>query len=296
MPDLRLITWNSSGESGNRGQTLVNFTARQNRNVRANVPPVQVVAIQEAAVQQGTIGQALANSAPFSNEFVQPQGFCREHDATQTLRVTPSRSYRLSWMTNNALPGLNLAVPPGGAGPQLVNLSPNHDNGVDRYIQRLSRNMRVRHDLRVAAANIRWPVYLHLTYGAVNGLPRHVHLFTWHAPLLANWHGANAVHAPFPGGVAQALPEAFEFFQRSDFFTRIMQGLAAQDVVIIAGDLNVLPQGMQLPFMFPQFDGVSDELEHILAYSPSGNVRVGHEHALITPYPPHTILAAAVHW
>ncbi len=285
MVDLRVMTWNSGGEADGRGATLVNSV--QQTNLHFGGVPVQLVTIQEANVGGGSIQAALGNGPPF-NTFVQPQGFCREHllPPAQPYRVGLSKAYRVSWLVNDPLMGNNLG--PGAAGPGLVNLDPMVDAGVNAYIINLNLVGHPNAAVRQAAGNMRWPVYQMLTYQG-----RVVHFFTWHAPLRNNWLGADILPVALQG---PALPIAFEFLQNSTFYTQIIANLNLNDAVVIAGDLNLSFNDIQNPLFFPNYTGVTENLTHILSFSPNGNTAVNQNLAHVTPFPPHTILTARIQW
>lgn len=287
MPDLRILTWNSSGEADGRGAALANVTNHINGGAAGTVP-VQVVAIQEAQVSNGgSIQATLAGTAPFSTSFGQPQGFSREHLPTQTQPVTPSRAYRLSYMATNAVLANNLVAV--GA-PTLVNLSPTADAGVNAYITGLHAPFQQDRAIRLAAANLRYPLYQAYTYAGGT-----VHFFTWHVDHAANWR--NAIFLNYTNYQGPAYFEAFVFFQNSTFYANMMTNLGPNDVVIIGGDLNMTPQDAQQPGIFNNFVGVSNNLDHILAFSLSANLAVNQGvHYAFPNFGPHDILSARVQW
>jgi hypothetical protein len=291
MPDLRIITWNSGGEADGRGAALTAFANAINalfyNPAVAGSVPVQIVTTQEAYVGGGgAIAVALA-AAPFNN-FINPHGHVREHlapGAGQPFRVGVSKAYRLAWMNTDPTAALNLG--PAAAAPVLVNLDPAVDAGVAAWIAGFGMPAAQANAVSRAAANMRWPVYQALTYAGNN-----VHLFTWHVELRANWLGAN-----FLGPIVnQGLPEAFMFFQNSTFYTALIAGLGANDLVIIAGDLNATAAEMTNPNFFPNFVGITDNLTHILAFSPNGVMNLVEHQAQVTPYPPHCIVTARINW
>ncbi|HEU4455426.1 MAG TPA: hypothetical protein VFR81_20355 [Longimicrobium sp.] len=291
MPNLRVITWNSGGEADGRGATLTAFAnavnaAYYNPAVAGSVP-VQVVVTQESSVGGGgSIAAALA-IAPF-NQFA--TGHYREHvppGAGQPHRVGMSKAYRLGWMNAHPTVALNL-VPAGGApAHHLINLDPAHDAGVAAWINGLPLSPGIRTMVRDAAANMRWPVYQAFAYAGTS-----VHVITWHVELRANWLGAN-VHGPM---VAQGLPEAFLFLQNSTFYLNLIATLGANDLIVIAGDLNATGAEMGNALFFNAYAGVFDNLTHILAFSPNGAMNFLEHQAHVTPYPPHCIVTARVSW
>lgn len=294
MPDIRIITWNSSGEADGRGATLTASATAINgaffNPAVAGSVPVQIVTTQEANAGGGSISAALAaGGGPFAN-FINPHGFIREHvppGAGQPLRVGVSKAYRLAWMNTHPTAALNIGPAAAVAAPALVNLDPAVDAGVNAWIAGLGLSPAIALAVTQAAANMRWPVHQALTYAGVN-----VHLITWHVELRANWLGAN-IYGPI---VNQGLPEAFMFFQNSTFYAAMMAGLGANDLVIIAGDLNATAAEINNPLFFNNFVGITDNLTHILAYSPNGLMNLVEHQAQVTPFPPHCLVTARIHW
>ena len=89
---------------------------------------------------------------------------------------------------------------------------------------------------------------------------------------------------------------AFQFFQASDTFAGDVVGLTANDVIVIAGDLNITGADIANPTIFPNFVGASNNLSHILGFSPSANLAVVQLMHTVTPFPPHAIVSAEVQW
>lgn len=286
MPSLRVLAWNSNGGAAPRGAQLV--AAANTLSVMYPAHPLQLCVCQETAVGPDSIFAAFTGSAPFSVSFVQPPRYNREHlpPPAQPFRIMPSRAYRMTYM-NGGPAALNLI---GVGGFNLVNLDPAVDAGVAGWIAAQGLAPGPLAAVNQCAANIRWPVYQQLTYGA--GI---VHFFTWHAPLMANWLGANFSGLVLPGG---GLWEAFQFFQHSTFYTGIVAGLGVNDAIIIAGDFNTTAAGLVAPFpnMFPNYDGYSHNLSHILAYSPSIALDVDEGHNTPSPYSPHDLISARAIW
>lgn len=287
MPDLRVLTWNSSGEADGRGTELVNRTNDINLAYPHPAVPVQLVAIQEAAGGAGgSIATALAGTAPFNPQFVQPHYLVPEHITNaQPGRVGHSANYRLAHMANHPTGALNLTLV---AGPALVNLDPAADTGVDAYITGRRFNRLVDQDVRRAAANMRFPVYQRFNYAGGT-----VHFFTWHVEHRRHWGGATFLNTNFQG---PALVESLFLFQRSQFYTNLVNGLTVNDVIIIAGDLNISGRDVQRRGIFDNYEGATNNLDHVLAYSPSANLRVHDGVHYTTNYPPHNIVSARVHW
>jgi hypothetical protein len=285
MPNLRVVTWNSGGGAGGRGAALSAGVTAFN----ATAPAVALVANQEARVTPGgTVYPVLTSgAAPFVG-FVNPPDHPRELGPGQPYAVGVNRSYLVSWNAGT------LAVP-GAVAAARISLRPiiAPANGVETYITGLGLGPAPRAALRLAATNIRPPVRKVFTMGGGN-----VFFYTWHAELQANWLGATWATVglganPFAG---PGMYPAFQFFQNCDTFTNDMGALTAADVIVIAGDLNVTAADVGHGTMFPLFAAVSNNLSHILAYSPSANLAVVQGMHTVTPFPPHAIVSAEVQW
>lgn len=294
MPSLRVVTWNSGGEAGGRGATL----AADVTTFNATAPAVDLVATQEAKVGMvppGSIYAVLnAAAAPFVG-FSAPPNHPRERNpATQPYGVGVNRSYLVSW---KAMTGGGAWLNSLGAAA-LVPLRPvlAPANGVETYIANLGLGPAPRAALRLAAANIRPPVRKRFTFPGAGG--GNVFFYTWHAELQANWLNATWATVglganPFTG---PGMYPAFQFFQACDTFTADMAAVTVNDILVIAGDLNIHAGDLAQGAMFPLFQGVSNNLSHILAYSLSGNLQVVQAMHTVTPYPPHAIVSAEVQW
>ena len=285
MPDLRVLTWNSNGGAVPRGAEIVAATNALTALYPAH--PLQICVCQETAVGADSIQVNFGGTPPFLPDFIQPSVSCREHlpPPAQPYRVGVSRNYRMSYMTANAAAALNLV---GVGGFNLVDLNPAVDPGVAAWIGMQGLGAVVLNDVTQCAANMRWPVYQQLNYAGGT-----VHFFTWHAPLQNNWLNANFSGNVLPGG---ALWESFQFFQHSNFYTNIIAGLGGGDVVIIAGDLNTTNAGLGFPNMFNNYIGFSNNLTHMLTYSPSPNLAIDQGHNTPSPNSPHDLVSARVRW
>lgn len=286
MPSLRILSWNSNGGAAPRGAEIVN--AANNLAGMYPAQPMQLCVCQEAAVGPDSILAAFTATPPFPASYIQPPLSCREHllPPAQPYRVGISRNYRMSYMTGGPAP-LNLVA--GGAFT-LVNLDPAIDAGVAAWIAAQGLAPVIAANVNQCAANMRWPVYQQFNYagGTVN-------FFTWHAPLAANWLGANFSGNVLPGG---GLWEAFQFFQNSAFYTGILGGLGVNDAIVVAGDLNTTAAGLApaVPNMFPNYTGYSDSLSHIMVFSPSPALLVAEGHNSLSPSSPHNLISARVIW
>lgn len=286
MPSLRVLSWNSNGGAVPRGAEVL--AATNALTVLYPAHPLQLCVCQETAVAPDSIEATFIGNPPFSASFVQPPLSCREHlpPPAQPFRVAPSRNYRSSYMDTGPAP-LNLAAA-GGLG--LVNLDPAVDAGVAAWINAQGLAPRILADVTQCAANMRWPIYQQFAYAGGT-----VHFFSWHAPLRANWLGANFSGIALPGG---GLWEAFQFFQHSTFYQNIINGLTPADSIVIAGDFNTTDAGLtpHYPNMFPGYDGFSHNLSHILVSSPSIALDINEGHNTPSASSPHDLISARVVW
>jgi len=279
MAELRVLSWNSTGEAWPRGTVLAQ--AVNHLQVGNGAPPLQLLAIQEARTTNvGTIHAALAN-APFT-DFVHPEEMIRERP-----QAPQGRAYRVSWREQDPNLGYNLAQP-FNTQIQWVPLDPVIDNGVNNYINAQIPHFAQRATVKMIAASIRWPIYQHFTCAGCD-----VHFFTWHAPLLGPWISAHFTGAHLQG---PALPEAFLFFQHSDFYQNIRNQLRSNSVIVIVGDLNMTRTDIQWAAFFPNFAGFSNNLSHIIAYSPGGFMVDQGVSYPTQPLSPHDIISARISW
>lgn len=292
MPSVRVVSWNSGGEDNGRGAQLIQDVTA----INATAPQVELVAIQEAQVDinppkgPGEIYEALGNSVNGPFAAWNTPDLVRELSPLQTQGGSNNKAYLIGWnpaRLTSAAPAALISLAPAPGPPP---------NGVEACIQGLAPGNRfVREELRVIARNIRAPVRKHftLTIGAVT---HNIFFYTWHVPLKQNWRGAEMRGLNAFGAKAPGLYVAFLFFQSSKAFTDDYNNLAATDVLIIAGDLNIYAADLGLTTIFPKFEAISDNLSHILAYSKSGALLVTQDVGYVTPFPPHVILSAEVQW
>lgn len=295
MPSVRVVSWNSGGEAGGRGATLaLTVTA-----INGTPPPVDLVAIQEARVNivpPGSIYATLSGGAPPFAGFSVPPDHPRELGPGQPFAVGVNRSYLVSWQ-----PGTLMAPHLVSGGPAArVNLAPvlmPMPNGVETYIAGLGLGLGPTAALRQAAANIRPPVRKTFTL-TVGGIAHNVIFYTWHAELQANWLAATWATVGLGGNpfAGPGMYPAFQFFQACDTYTADLAGLTANDILIIAGDLNITAADVGNPTIFPAFIGASSNLSHILVHSPSGALALAQTANYGTPFPPHAILTAEAQW
>ncbi|MGH8447265.1 MAG: hypothetical protein ACREVL_18515 [Solimonas sp.] len=300
MPSVRIVSWNSGGEAAGRQNQLVTAVNFFN----ATAPPVDLVTIQEAAVRPGGVIRARLGGGvvPFNN--FAPPDHVREQTAAQTFQVARSKAYLIAWA--QAGPG---ALVPGPAA-QLVSLAPVQvpaPNGVAQYIAGLSMNgmplsPRINANLLEAAGNIRAPVRKTFTV-TVAGVLHTLYFYTWHGNLQSQWGNATYLQLgltqnPFTVG-SEGMYPAFMFLQQCNRYQADLAAVNANqsDVLIVAGDLNISVPDVtrSAALVFPGFDGASDNLSHILAFSKSPNLVIAQDDNFGAP-PGHNILTAEVQW
>lgn len=238
MPNLNVITWNSTGETAQGAadlQAVIVYMASQ------GVPP-DVVVVQEAnAAPGGAIYQMLAG---LGNAYNQPPAHAVEGGGPG------GRGYLLT-----------TRVPIAGQGTFA-----RYDLGTDAVLAawiQASLSLPARGLAANELAAMRMPAFAALSIGNVS-----VPFLTWHVPLgpgaVLGWRlsrGAN--------------PDAFLFLQNSNVY-QVLTGPGNNNLGMIAGDLNVpvnelnQPTGdPRLPRLLPDWVGVSDDLDHILGHPQS---------------------------
>lgn len=298
MPSFRLATWNSGGEAGGRGAQLAAAVNATN----LTPPLVRLVLNQEAKVAVAPVGsiraQLTGGAAPFAN-FVVPPDHPRELGPGQPFAVGVNRAYTVAWdpvgagALVSAGPAARIALAPVPAPAA---------NAIETYITGLGLGPAAANQLRQAARNIRAPVRKVFTL-TTPGAPPVVHtiyVYTWHAELQANWLGATWATVglganPFVG---PGMYPAFQFFQRAAQYQADLAAVTANDVIVIAGDLNITGADLNnnAATIFPNYVATSNNLSHVLAYSPSGALNIAQAWHFVTPYPPHSIITAEVQW
>jgi hypothetical protein len=292
MPSIRLATWNSGGEAHGRDAELVNAVNLAN----ATAPAVELVAIQEARLAwlpPGRIRAILSGgAAPFAT-FAVPPDHVGELGPGQNLAVGKKKAFLVAWDT--AGPNALAPVAPA-ARISLAPVALPAPNGVEAYIDGLPYGNKQKAELRLAARNMRPPVRKEFALAAGGRL----YFYTWHAELQANWGNASypsiALAAnPFAG---PGMYFAFEFFQNSDPFRADLAAVTNQDLILIAGDFNVTGADLNhnAAALFPHFEAVSDNLSHVMAYSPSHALALAQPWHHVTPYAPHCIITTEVQW
>ncbi|WP_438018265.1 hypothetical protein WMF18_03925 [Sorangium sp. So ce315] len=239
MPDLNVMTWNSTGETAQGATDLQNVI----NHMIANGWQPDVIVIQEAnAAAGGVIYQMLAG---LGGAYNQPP-------AHATEGVPGGRGYLL--LTSIAVAGQGT----------FATADLRNDTVLQHWISsNLSRPAQ-----QTACAELqtmRMPATATLAFDG-----RTLHFLTWHAP---RGPGQVLTGATLRGG---ANPDGYLFLQNSDIYQPLIAP-GANDIGLIAGDLNVTVAGLNqntgipdLPYILPGFVGVSDNLDHILGHPNPG--------------------------
>lgn len=239
MPNLNVITWNSTGETQQGAADLLNVITYLTLN--GWLP--NVIVIQEAnAAPGGAIYQMLAG---LGGAYNQPP-------AHTTEGVPGGRGYIL--LTSAAVAGQGTF-----AQGDLAN-----DPALQLWLT-ANLSLQGRQIAYGELQTMRMPATATLGFGG-----RMIPFLTWHAP---RGPGQVLTGATLPGG---ANPDAFLFLQNSSIYLPLVApGL--NNIGLIAGDLNVTTVGLNqntgipaLPFILPGFVGVSDNLDHILGHPNAG--------------------------
>lgn len=257
MPQIRVVTWNSTGEDANKAAHLANVVNQENAAAVGPPPsaPVTLVVIQEGAVANGALYAALNDGAPF-NTFVHPP---------ETSREGPQGGYRmkrylLGWETAGAFA---VTAPPVAAALQRINLST--DPGIVNYINNHVGSTKRQGYLTALKSLVRPPVWRQFTVGG-----RTVTFVSWHAPL------GSGLPSYFPdhlfGSWSQGYRDAFVLWENSNWYATHIHAMAAGDIAILAGDMNAY--SFEINRVLNGWIGVNHNLTHILAYTPAGNSTV----------------------
>ncbi|WP_437781699.1 hypothetical protein [Sorangium sp. So ce1097] len=239
MPNLHVLTWNSTGETPQGAADLQNVI----NHVTVNGWQPDVIVIQEAnAAAGGVIYQMLAG---LGGAYNQPPVHAMEG-------VPGGRGYLL--LTSVAV---------GGQGTFATAVLDN-DPVLRSWI---SSNLSLpgRQTAYAELQTMRMPATATLAFGG-----RMLPFLTWHAP---RGPGQVLTGATLPGG---ANPDGYLFLQNSGIYQPLIAP-GVNNIGLIAGDLNVTVAGLNqntgipaLPYILPGFVGVSDNLDHILGHPNPG--------------------------
>lgn len=274
MPNLNVMTWNSTGENAAKALFLRNLIVA-NPAVAGWMP--DVIVIQEAqAAPGGAIWNMLVNLGTAGN----PQFHANYAGQAPQFVGIPGEGYIMMVSVNVAiavaLAPVNLPADPGviaaiGAFPGATAAA-----------------------LTAAVAAYRDPVRAQLTFAG-----RTIEFMTWHAEL-----GPGL--APLLGVSAAVNYAAYFFLQRSNYYTNTLSqpGGANANLGLIAADLNVTaadlaaPTGLAaVPNLLPNWTAVGNNLDHIVARRQNGPAGIAFANAGHHGSPSvHDVMVATVHW
>jgi hypothetical protein len=266
MPDLRIVTWNSTGESAAKAGELLAEINYLNATYPAT--PVMVVLNQEAQNAAGGAIYAMLNIAGAGGIGA---AYTRPPAHIQEMLTGGGAGY-------TELDSTAVAVT---AGLTLHNYLA--DPTFVAWVGALPPNQQTTARNEVTAW--RPPAAMELTCGGDT-----VRLITWHAPL-----GLSGLltGCTTTGG---APLDAFLFLDQSD----ILQGANNPDIVIIAGDLNMTSADLAAKCYayepLAQFTGVSSNLDHIVAWLPNGGAPQFFEARSVASSSVHNIVSCRVSW
>ncbi|HEX4726108.1 MAG TPA: hypothetical protein VH333_26605 [Pseudonocardiaceae bacterium] len=267
MSSLNVLTWNSTGETAQGAADLagvINYLIQ-----RENWQP-QVIVIQEANANPG--GAIYNMLASLGGAYNQPPGHAVEGGAY-------GRGYLL--LTHRSV---QVTVPFVRANldqdPVLLNVI----NGLPPAWRTTALN---------ELTGMRMPAVAGLVVGGAA-----VPFLTWHAP-----RGPGPLlGTALPGG---ANADAFWFLQNSSVYQQLTAP-GRNNVGVIAGDLNITYAAINaptnipaLPEILPDFDGVSDNLDHIVAHPQPGQAAPTFPGATTGHFPAsgtHNILVSTIVW
>jgi hypothetical protein len=239
MPSLNVLTWNSTGETGQGAYDLQNVIQYL---VASNWQPHVIVTQEANAAPGGAIYNMLGGLGAAYN---QPP-------AHTTEGGPGGRGYLLTTHTSV-----------GGQGTFA-----RYDLAQDWLLQQwINQNLSLpaRQIAAQELATMRMPATASLTFQG-----RSVPFLTWHAP---RGPGQVLAGATLQGG---ANPDAYLFLQNSNAHV-VLAGPGMGNLGIIAGDLNVTYAQINgatgipaLPWILPGWDGVTDNLDHILGHPQAG--------------------------
>lgn len=265
MPDLRILTWNSTGEDNYKAAELrneINYL-----NVTYPGTPTKVVLNQEAqAPANGPIYNMLNDTggAGIGPNYTRPPMHIQE------MIGGGGRGYTA--LTHNTL---GVTVP--------LRL---HDYTQDAIFTTWVNSLYPSQRTTVwnEVANWRPPAYMQFNYA--NNVVR---LITWHAPL---GRSGLLVGCTTRGG---APLDAFLFLEQS----RLLNRVAGVDIVIIAGDLNMTAQDLSTTCQgyepLAAFTGESNNLDHILGWRHGAPVNYAEARA-VRSSSVHDIFSCRVSW
>lgn len=238
MPNLNVLTWNSTGETAHgavRLREVIDYLSGHGWQP-------QVIVVQEAnQLPGGLIYQMLAS---LGNAYNQPPSHAQEGG-------TGGRGYLM--LTHNSV--------------QVQSAFTRFDLGQDAQLRNIINQLAPR-PKQIALDELR---DMRMPAGAgllVNGAA--VGLLTWHTP---RGPGQLLTGLTLQGG---ANPDAFWFLQNSGGYASLTVP-GAGNLGVIAGDLNITVQEINrhighpdLPYVLPGWVGLSNHLDHIIGHGQPG--------------------------
>ncbi|KFE64428.1 hypothetical protein [Hyalangium minutum] len=279
MPSLRIVSWNSTGESQ---QKAVELQAVQPvlAGLYPAAPDVDVFLVQEAQQAAGGSISSMLDTDPATPATGVSVGPAYQRPAAHQPELTTGGGAGHICLVHN---GVVVNTP-------LTLWDYATDPALNGWIASLPGHLQA---TAQTATTHRPPAYAVLTVGGSTAM-----LITWHAPL--------GVPALAPGYTmpGNGLIDAYLVMENSGLLQQAQaQVLATDGVVIIAGDLNTTSQGLAANYPIatgynplPDFVGFSDNVSHILAWRPSGNVVTVQEGHSTDSSSVHRIISARVSW
>jgi len=270
MPSLNLMVWNSRGENAAKAAFLQNLIL--NNPVVHGWQP-DIIAIQEALAAPGgalwAMLAGLGNVAGGNNYALNPPQFVALQGEGYILKVSNNVAFA------RAFQRVNLAGDAGVVNAINTQMGPNKPTAQQEV------------------AAMRQPGDAVLTAGG-----RRIPFMTWHAPR----GPGQLLHGPS----AAVNYDAYYFLQSSNFYNGLCAP-GAGNLSLIGGDLNVTPMDLAAPtglpapidFLLPNWDGVSNGLDHLLARGDGGAGGIHYQHAghhATGGLSDHDVLVATVHW
>jgi hypothetical protein len=267
MAELNVLTFNSGGETEDGARRLKQALSELDGMGRAP----HVIVIQEANLNgTGPVESVLTQLNP--HYYAQPP-----------VKVPEGGSHGRAYLMITHQ-GLQVTV-----GFSQINLA--YDNQLNQVISRMAPVHQT--TARQVLSRMRMPAAAAMTAGN-----RGILFVTWHVP---RGPGELLTGATLQGG---ANPDAFWFFQNSGFYGSMLTSPGHGNIGVIAGDLNVTTAQLNdatgihdLPELLPGWDGLSDNLDHIVGYTEEGDAEPGFPFDLSFTQPgQHSILAGTVSW
>lgn len=271
MPDLRVVTWNSTGENPQKALELQAEIAYLNATYAAN--PAKIILLQE--------GKQAANGDIYNMLNTDPA------NAVTQVSIGPNYQRPIRHITEDALGGRGYTVVTSNDITVNQNLTlHNYANDVTFQNFLNTQSSGTAKQINQLLSNMRPPAAMQFTYGGET-----IRLITWHAPL-----GPSTYLSACQSLDGKGTLDAFFFLDQSSLINDV-NGI---DLIIVAGDLNATsadlsrPCGQYVPLR--NFTGETVHLDHIMGYSPM-NVNIGYyETRTVNSSSVHGIMSSRIHW